>query len=207
MDMRNTVFPGITAAFLMVAAGAAQAATIFADDFNRPAGNSVGNGWAERESEADDVAIFADRLRLRDFVSDALPSASALQTGLTGGGLVNISVSFDWRGINLESDDRFYFGWAAAGTDALAVDLWTNTGFNSTDDQWRSATISLASVPNLFDVMFWSKVSQRSEGFAIDNFTVSGDVPAPVPLPAAGWLMLAGIGGLAAAGRRRRRAG
>jgi hypothetical protein len=33
---------------------------------------------------------------------------------------------------------------------------------------------------------------------------VDPDDPAPVPLPAAGWLMLAGLGGLGALARRRR---
>lgn len=35
---------------------------------------------------------------------------------------------------------------------------------------------------------------------------LGGDAPAPVPLPAAGWLMLAGLGGLAALRRKRRAA-
>ncbi len=37
------------------------------------------------------------------------------------------------------------------------------------------------------------------------NVEVTGDVAAVIPLPAAGWLMLAGLGGLAAARRKKRR--
>lgn len=37
----------------------------------------------------------------------------------------------------------------------------------------------------------------------IDNYAITADV-APVPLPAAGWLLLAGLGGMVVAGRARR---
>jgi hypothetical protein len=39
-----------------------------------------------------------------------------------------------------------------------------------------------------------------------DSFTLDGAAITPVPLPAAGWLMLAGVGGLAAMRRRRKAA-
>ncbi|WP_370692982.1 VPLPA-CTERM sorting domain-containing protein [Pseudotabrizicola sp.] len=38
----------------------------------------------------------------------------------------------------------------------------------------------------------------------ISVYGVPGDTPSPVPLPAAGWLMIAGLGGLAALRRRKR---
>lgn len=38
----------------------------------------------------------------------------------------------------------------------------------------------------------------------ISVYGVPGETPAPVPLPAAGWLMIAGLGGLAALRRRKR---
>ncbi|TNF64832.1 MAG: VPLPA-CTERM sorting domain-containing protein [Rhodobacteraceae bacterium] len=41
----------------------------------------------------------------------------------------------------------------------------------------------------------------RNDGFGIDSVGVA---VAPVPLPAAGWLMIAGLGGLAALRRRRK---
>ncbi|MFK7752458.1 MAG: VPLPA-CTERM sorting domain-containing protein [Sedimentitalea sp.] len=42
--------------------------------------------------------------------------------------------------------------------------------------------------------------------FDVDGYRVAGLDVAPVPLPAAGWLMIAGLGGLAAARRRRAKA-
>lgn len=44
--------------------------------------------------------------------------------------------------------------------------------------------------------------SKLDDGFGIDDVVVASDV-APVPLPAAGWLLLAGVGALFASARRR----
>ncbi|CUH41013.1 VPLPA-CTERM protein sorting domain protein [Jannaschia seosinensis] len=43
------------------------------------------------------------------------------------------------------------------------------------------------------------------DGFGNDSFTVASIDVAPVPLPAAGWMLIAGLGGIAAARRRRTR--
>ena len=56
--------------------------------------------------------------------------------------------------------------------------------------------------------VFLDLVGAEPAGFAIDNlrFGERGDVvvgPAPIPLPAAGWLLIAGIGGMAAMKRRK----
>ncbi len=59
--------------------------------------------------------------------------------------------------------------------------------------------------------VFLDLVGAEPAGFAIDNirFGLRGQIidpggPSPIPLPAAGWMLLAGIGGLAAMRRRRR---
>ncbi|WP_433989198.1 hypothetical protein SuNHUV7_35170 (plasmid) [Pseudoseohaeicola sp. NH-UV-7] len=39
----------------------------------------------------------------------------------------------------------------------------------------------------------------------LSNYVIAGRNPSPVPLPAAGWMLLAGVGGLAAMRRRKKR--
>lgn len=59
---------------------------------------------------------------------------------------------------------------------------------------------------------FWTTEDAANRSRLFGRFTASpdltegesGEPPAPIPLPAAGWLMLAGLAGLGAAARRRR---
>lgn len=50
-----------------------------------------------------------------------------------------------------------------------------------------------------------AQVVLNTQEFLFDGFVGENPAPSPVPLPAAGWLLLAGMGGLAAAGRSRSR--
>ena len=51
----------------------------------------------------------------------------------------------------------------------------------------------------------WGTGSRDNVGPVVTNvrLDISAQGPAPVPLPAAGWLLLAGLGGLAALKRKR----
>lgn len=54
---------------------------------------------------------------------------------------------------------------------------------------------------------FWTTENKSNTATLQGRFTYEENIqPAPVPLPAAAWLLMAGMGGLAVAGRRRRRA-
>jgi hypothetical protein len=60
----------------------------------------------------------------------------------------------------------------------------------------------LASAVSITDVFFDTvKIESGANAFEFANLEV-----APVPLPAAGWMLLAGLGGLGAVARRRRKA-
>lgn len=56
-----------------------------------------------------------------------------------------------------------------------------------------------------FDIgdSFWTLEGQSNTADLLARFTYEENI-APVPLPAAAWFLIAGLGGLAAAGRRRR---
>ena len=81
---------------------------------------------------------------------------------------------------------------------------------------WVQSLYTIAVADNYqlqFGVTNWDDALFQS-GMAIAGAKVGGVViypgdgggPAPVPLPAAGWLMIAGLGGLGAIARRRRKA-
>jgi hypothetical protein len=55
-----------------------------------------------------------------------------------------------------------------------------------------------------FALKFWASGDQNTYGGLIDDVALDYTPPAPVPVPAAGLLMLGGLGGLAALKRRRR---
>lgn len=58
-----------------------------------------------------------------------------------------------------------------------------------------------------FDIgsQFWTKENQSNSASLKARFTYESFIqPAPVPLPAAAWMLVAGLGALGAAGRRRR---
>lgn len=69
------------------------------------------------------------------------------------------------------------------------------------------SSVTTASV--LFSTTNGSGDLRRNDGFSIDDLTVgslvSGESLTPVPLPAGMWLMLSGLGGLAALRRRKHR--
>ena len=115
-------------------------------------------------------------------------------TGDLAGALVSpFDVDFDAPGSLFALDNGISFV-ASVFTEILdgtftAVGTLTGTGFDDTD-----ATLTFAEVdtvlPGLLN-LFTASVS------------VNETAPAPVPLPAAGFLLVGALGGLAAAGRRK----
>lgn len=106
---------------------------------------------------------------------------------------------------------RFQGSNPSAQTDDYFVTLW--------DSQMpQSIILSAATDTGSIDA-FQNSVTNQALTFWFSEFTVGRDqfdltsanlkvfgTLAPIPLPAAGWLMLAGLGGLGVAARRRKRA-
>lgn len=98
--------------------------------------------------------------------------------------------------------------WSALGGSSGSC-YATGCGFTG----WIKSSFSIAAAGDYalqFGVTNWNDEAYAS-GMAIAGATIGGTPidpnepgPAPVPLPAAGWLMIAGLGGLAALRRKRR---
>lgn len=79
------------------------------------------------------------------------------------------------------------------------------SGGGLTPDFWVAYKAKTGTVDFDYQSIFMNKKDKIGELSHISLYGVKGDEPpAPVPLPAAGWLMVAGLGGLAALRRRKR---
>lgn len=69
-----------------------------------------------------------------------------------------------------------------------------------------SSTQTFTRGPGIYNMLFGNGTFGTNNG-PVDytmTFTVNETTPPPIPLPAAGWMLLAGLGGLVAAKRKRR---
>jgi hypothetical protein len=200
----------ISAAALALSVGAAlpaQAAAIFADDFNRANSNTVGNGWAETEPQPSDIRVHGNVLELVDEGSKILQAGGISTVGFTG-----ITLSYDWSTIgNTESDDFLVVEWRDA---SQAVESWTallpsdplggSPGFSHSSFALGAAAENLADL----EIRFSVDVDGNNEGVLLDNVVLAGtpvaqEISPQQQVPEPGSLALAGLGVVLLALRRR----
>jgi len=187
-------------------AGGASASTLYSDDFSGGNNNNV-PGWTELENDSNDVRVRSGSLRLRDALGGN-PDAAAASTVIDASGFTNIVLTFDWGAFNSnETSDSLHVAWSLAPAPAMTNEgAWTEIAeFSANSFSLSSESLSLGPAADnaMFNLMFWSDVSQSAEGFVIDNLVNTGDAVAAVPLPA-GLPLLAGAFGLLGLVRRRR---
>jgi hypothetical protein len=210
---------GITVALLLLVGLMPQpvsAAIIFSDNFTitgpRPAGDSVGNGWAETEQQSNDVSLVVlsgtdGAMQIRD--SSGLSAQLALSTL----GFQNITVSYDWAPLeNSDTGDLLIVEWRPGNSGSFinlgTLDLGGTGGvFTSVGPIALGPTANNISPLQLeFRVTVSNGTPGDTEGALVDNFVLSGDAIVAVPEPASlavwGLLAIAGV----AYGRRRKSA-
>jgi MYXO-CTERM domain-containing protein len=196
------------AGLLLGAAGAADAALIWQDEFARSSSSSVGNGWSETENDANDVGIVFDNYLL---LRDNNPDAAATRTGISTLGYENITVEFRWRPWDSEGEDRLTFRYQVLPDLMWTIAFDTDLGGHET---YRTETVVLdvaAADTAALDIRFALDATYWKDAAKIDYVRIYGTEIAdngggPTSVSAPGTLAGAGLGilGLAALGRRRR---
>ncbi|WP_243641955.1 VPLPA-CTERM sorting domain-containing protein [Rhodovulum steppense] len=102
-----------------------------------------------------------------------------------------VSVTFSY----VDQSDKFSFG-------LLTDSGYTHISDGQTIGNWfyETYTFQQTWTSDLFGI---GAINDKTQ-FKIKSITVAYDTPEVVPLPAAGWLLLGGLGGLAALKRRRK---
>lgn len=182
----------------------AHSAVIFQDDFSRANSSDPGPQWLSLERDDNDIAIYNERLRLRDYLTTGITHA---QFYLDTSGYENISLSLDWRVLSsTEASDSLSIS-SDTLAHAQANSIFT-TGLGNPGVYNNTFSITDNFVGR---IGFWLDVNSASETVYIDNVLVMGDPSSlqdatpPFAVSESSSIALIGIG-LAGIGIARRKA-
>ncbi len=181
----------------------AHSAIIFQDDFARSNSNDPGLHWLTHERDDNDIAIYNERLRLRDYLTLGMTHA---QFYLDTSGFENAFLSLEWQVLS-----------STETSDSLTI---TSDFFEHS--QGSSLFTTGLGSPGIFEktisitdnfvgwIGFWLDVNSASETIYLDNILGTGDLKpyqgetkaAAVSEASSFALIAIGLAGLAVARRK-----
>lgn len=209
MTIMKTVL-AVSAVALM--AGSAQAATYSPDTFLGADNVSPSNPSEEVDALAAILGLPSDNFEFTEkyFASDDSETpVFDLMRDDVGNWYVNVDpnepgyfVLKIGSGVELPYSHYFYANDGAA--DEVSLLVWSND-FSVCSGEGFASTVDCASEVAYFDAFMWdSYLETGTLGGALSHITLIDGDTTPIPLPAAGWLLLGGLGGLAAMRRRNK---
>lgn len=223
--IRNLLGSALTIG-LLAGATAANATTLFQDNFNRGVHGTVGNGWVENHTS--EVDLFGrgagdQVLRLKQTPAGEV---TATQNDIDLTGYENIVLSFQYKPWETEAGDvlEVYFGDLVYSVSLDSAWNWYNVSLalDVEDVAGLDLIFKLVSKNNSYSTVECTKYDRkgkctkwktkswddREDWVKIDNVLITGDLippPPPVDTPEPAALALFGLGlaGLGAARRRK----
>jgi MYXO-CTERM domain-containing protein len=208
----------------VLAQSASAATTLFFDDFNRPAGSVVGNGW--HEAPASNVRLVnlagshlgAMKLSTtQSFLSPSI-SVSASHDAINATGYDDVALSFDFELRRTEVFDTAYVEWRTGGSGGWTTLAQTVGGILLNDTWFSVKNLALGALatnnPDVgieFRLRSSGTLLRDTDTLRIDNVRVTGEalafavpfaVVVPEPASWAVWGVL-GLVGLFTTRRKR----
>ena len=152
------------------------ATILFEDNFDRANSSNSGSAWSINKAQANDVAIYKDELRLRDYLPSSTNTASTLTSALfniNASAFQTVDITFDWRVLSsTEASDSLFFG--IAGSNGSLGEQLLQTSLESSGSY--STNVSLNGLSNL-TLGFWLDVNSHTESIYLDNVMAVGTAP------------------------------
>ena len=180
------------------------ASVIFQDDFSRSNSNEPGANWISFESDENDIAIYNQQLRLRDYLS---PEGTHVSLFVDANSFEDLSLSFSWRALtSTETSDSLVISSDVSSDTQNQILFSTGLGTAGTFSNSLSLTDSYVGW-----IGFWLNVNSSSEAVYIDDVMISGklstreDQVEALEVSEASSFALLCIGLIGLAGARRKR--
>lgn len=153
--------------FLGLCSNQVNAAVIFQDDFSRSNSNEPGASWLSFESDENDIAIYNQQLRLRDYLR---PVGTHVSLFIDANGYQDLSLSFSWRALtSTETSDSLVVSNDLSAN--MQNQILFSTGLGSAGTYSNSLSLSDDYVGW---IGFWLNVNSSSEAVYIDNVRITG---------------------------------